>query len=85
MSSISKSAKSRRKRQRGSDRKIAIDLISVQFLHQMVGGETGFNLAELILPGGSGSFLNPSPATVAASATTGRISAPREFWTETTI
>jgi len=68
MSSISKSAKSRRKRQRGSDRKIAVDFISVQFLHQMAGGETGFNLAELTLPAGSGSFLNPSPATVAAAS-----------------
>jgi len=68
MSSISKSAKSRRKKQRAGDRKVALDFIDVQFLHEMVGGEAGFNLAELTLPGGSGSFLNPSPAVVASAA-----------------
>ena len=68
MSSISKSAKSRRKKQRAGDRKVALDFIDVQFIHGMVGGETGFNLAELTLPGGSGSFLNPSPAVVASAA-----------------
>jgi len=68
MSSISKSAKSRRKKQRAGDRKVALDFIDVQFLHEMVGGESGFNLADLTLPTGSGSFQNPSPAVVASAA-----------------
>lgn len=67
MSSISKSTKSRRKKERGSDRKVALDFIDVQFLHEMAGGEVQFNLAELTLPGGSGSFTNPSPAVVSAA------------------
>jgi len=62
---IGKNILNRRKKDSPSDRKLAIDFNgSIQFMHEMVGGETEFSLEELNLPTGSGSFSNPTPETI---------------------
>lgn len=56
---------SRRSKKQASDRKLAIGIReSIPFAHQMVGGETEFDLASMTLPDDPGQLTNPSPELV---------------------
>lgn len=66
MSAIGSGSKSRVRQDFQEDRRIQLGFKDVQFLHQMSGGETGFNLADLTLPDTPGSFENPSPSITAS-------------------
>lgn len=62
---IGKNVLNRRKKTTPNDRGLAIDFNgSIQFIHEMSGGETEFDLQELTLPSGSGSFMNPTAETI---------------------
>ena len=65
MSTTGKNAKSRRKKNSPSDRQLAVDFNgNIQFLTKTAGGETEIDLANLTLPGGTGSFTNPDPQII---------------------
>jgi len=67
MSTTGKNIKNRRKKDSPSDKRLAVDFNgSLQFMHEMSGGETEIDLQALVLPSGSGSFSNPTPETIRA-------------------